>query len=283
MSAEQGAETPERAYPYFSEVLQEETGASRFLTPYPIALEEIRRRATDAALRQKVEEYLGGDIPEYMGQDPVLYLARHVATPNFETLRFLHLLEPLGLPIVVSQDTKDMFTSANMLKRFLGKMPVCIRITQKNGVANELFQHKTIIDFAQAQGKPMSEVETIWGEKLVAFHNRLFGRLANGSVKITDDAAWIDRNGRGDLLAHYKRFLALFIVHGVLFEDYLVEDSEEEYFIREILEPAFTFVEKTFGVRPLITQLTPSSVESVKFWLSYPKDVLPLEGTGDNT
>ena len=276
MSAEQGAETPERAYPYFSEVLQEETGAGRFLTPYPIALEEIHRRSTDTVLRKKVEDYLAGDIPEYMGKDPVLYLARHVATPNFETLRFLHLLEPLGLPIVISQDTKDTFTSANMLKRFLGKMPVCIRITQKGGVANELYKHETIIDFAQAQGKPMSEVVTLWGEKLIEFHNRLFGKLANGSAKITDDAAWIDRNGRGDLLTHYKRFLALFIVHGVLFEDYLVEDREEEYFMREILEPAFTFVEEQFDVRPLITQLTPSSVESVKFWLSYPKDVLPL-------
>jgi len=276
MQGDQAADAAGRTYPYFSEVLQQETGSGRFLTPYPVALEEVHKRSRDTGLRKRVEEYLGGDIPEYMRERPVLYLARHVATPNFETLRFLHLLEPLDLPIVLSQDTKDTFTSANMLKRFLGKLPVCTRVTQKAGVTHELYQHKTVIDFTKAQGKPFSEVETLWGEPLAQFHARLFTELSTVPPIITDDAEWIDRNSRGDLLAHYKRFLALFVAHGVLFEDYLVEDKEEEHFVREVLEPAFTFVEETFGVRPLITQLTPSSVESVKFWLSYPKDVLPL-------
>ncbi|HYE23137.1 MAG TPA: hypothetical protein VEA92_01640 [Candidatus Paceibacterota bacterium] len=276
MNGEQAADAAERTYPYFSEVLQEEIGSDRFLTPYPIALEEIHRRSGDTALKRRVEQYLNYDIPEYMQGDPVLYLARHVATPNFETLRFLHLLEPLGLPIVISQDTKDTFTSTNMLKRFLGKMPVLTRITQKDGATHELYRNTTIIDFAQAQGRPFSEVKTLWGESLIDFHTRLFSEMKNGRACIVDDAAWIDRNERGNLLEHYKRFLALFVAHGVLFEDYLIEDKEEEHFMREVLEPAFAFVEETFGVRPLITQLTPSSVESVKFWLSYPKDVLPL-------
>lgn len=274
MQGDQAADAAGRTYPYFSEVLQEETGSGRFLTPYPVALEEIQKRCKDETLRKRVEGYLEGDIPEYMRAAPVLYLARHVATPNFETLRFLHLLEPLELPIVISQDTKDTFTSSNTLKRFLGKMPVCTRITQKGGVAHELYQYKTIVDFAKAQGKPFSDIETLWGEPLTEFHARLFKEVTTVPPLITDDAEWIDRNGRGDLLAHYKRFLALFIAHGVLFEDYLVEDKEEEYFVREILEPAFTFVEETFGVRPLITQLTPSSVESPAYWLSYPRNVL---------
>ena len=272
-----------RTYPYFSEELQAETGANEFMTPYPTALEEIHERSKDTDLKKRVEDYLGGDIPSYLNGKPALYLARHIASPNFETLRFLHLLEPLGLPVVIGQDTKDIFTSSNMLKRVLGKMPVCIRITAKNGEVHEHYQNKTIIDFSLAQGKPFSEVETLWGEKLVSFHERLFNLFTKDGARVEDDHAWIDRHHRGDLLEHYKKFLALFIAHGVLFEDYLVEDKEEEFFIREILGPAFTFVEEKFGVRPLITQLTPSSVESVKFWISYPKEVLPHLGAASDT
>jgi len=263
-----------RVFPYFSEVLQEETGAGKYLTPYPTALQEIGRRSKDLELRKRVEDYLGGDVPSYFGTAPVLYLARHIATPNFETLRFMHLLQPLGLPIIISQDTKDLFSSRNAMKRALCKMSICERITSSGGQTSEHYRNKTIVDFSTAQGKPLCDITTIWGENLVDFHARLFSTLSGAEPHFVDDSEWIDRNGRGNLLAHYKKFLALFIVHGVLFEDYVIEDSEEEYFVREILGPAFLYVEEKFGVRPLITQLVPSSVESVRFWMSYPKDTL---------
>ena len=272
----QGDVSSSRSYPYFSETLQEETGALKFLTPYPTALREISVRSEDAELKKRVEEYLGGDIPEYFGEKPILYLARHVATPNFETLRFMHLLEPLEFPIVISQDAKDIFTSANPLKKALCKLPICTRITFKDGSVSEHYQNATIVDFATSQSKPFNTIATTWGENLVAFHTRLFRSLSKVDPHIVDDSLWIDRNHRGDLLEHYKRFLALFIAHGVLFEDYLVEDEEEEHFVREILEPAYTFIEEYFGVKPLITQLVPSSVESAHFWLSYPREVLDI-------
>ena len=263
-------------YPYFSEELENRAGVGRFLTPYTQALEEIEIRAGNEELKAKVLEYLSNDLPECMQQDPVLDLARHVATPNFETLRFIHLLEPLDLDIVISQDSKDRFVPANMLKKSLAKMPICTRIQQSEGRFNEQYQNISIIDFASAQGKPFTEIETLWGEPLIDFHNSLFVSFTKSNVHIVDDAAWIDRNHRGNLLEHYKKFLALFLVHGILFEDYLVEDEEEEFFKTEILGPAFTFVEKTFGYRPLIVQLTPTSVESERFWLSYPKEALSI-------
>lgn len=123
----------------------------------------------------------------------------------------------------------------------------------------------------------------MWGENLVDFHTRLFSTLSSVEPHIVDDSEWIDRNDRGDLLAHYKKFLALFIAHGVLFEDYVIEDKDEEHFVREILGPAFSYVEEKFGVKPLITQLVPSSVESVRFWLSYPKETLTLLGAVGDT
>lgn len=267
--------TPE-AYPYLQGTLDDMTDVAKFLTPYTEAIEEVRRRSEDTALRARVEEYLNNDLPTCLGKDPVLYLARHVATPNFETLRFLHLLEPLELPIVISQDTKDKFVPANMLKRALGKLPICTRVISREGSIEEIFQNVSIIDFNTSSGRSFSEIKTLWGESLTDFHASLFNALMAHTPLIVDDSEWIDRNHRGNLLEHYKRFLALFVAHGVLFEDYLVEDEEEERFKQEILGPAFAFVEEQFGLRPLIVQLLPTSMESPRFWLSYPHQVFEV-------
>lgn len=247
-----------------------------YMTPYERALEEIEVRAGNIQLRAMVEEYLNHDLPECFGQEPVLYLARHVATPNFETLRFLHLLEPLDFDVVISQDSRDRFVPTNPLKKALGKLPVCTRVKQTGTEYAEIYQNVTIVDFATASGKPLCDIKTLWGESLISFHTSLFSVLTKSDVRITDDADWIDRNGRGSLLDHYKKFLALFLVHGVLFEDYLVEDKDEAYFKNEILGPAFNFIEETFGFRPLIVQLTPTSIETPHFWLSYPAQTLDI-------
>lgn len=252
------------------------TNIEKYITPYPEALEEINRRAADTELVKQVEEYFGNDLPACFKDRPVLYLARHVASPNFETLRFLHLLEPLSHNVVISQDSHDRFVPSNSLKKALGKLSICTHIKQTEGNYSEQYQNKTIIDFATASGRPFSEIKTLWGQPLIDFHTSLFASLTKGRVQIVDDAAWIDRHGRGDLLEHYKKFLALFLVHGVLFEDYLVESRDETYFKNEILGPAFSFVEEKFGYRPLIVQLTPTSIESERFWLSYPAQALDI-------
>lgn len=244
-------------------------------TPFPQIVEELKRRAADETLKRNVERYIG-ELPAYFARGPVLYLARHVATPNFETLRFVHLMEMLDMQTVIGQDTRDRFVAHNPLKRALGKLPVCLGITQGKGSCMERYQKLTVIDFNVANGKRFEDIRTLWGEPLVEFHTVLLRRFASREVVVEDDATWIDRNHRGDLLAHYKKFLALFVAHGILFEDYLVEDKHEGQFVTDVLHPAFAHVERTFGVRPLITQLTPTSVESAEYWMSYPKEVLAI-------
>lgn len=254
------------------------SGASKarvddLLTPYPQIVEELERRSKDEKLKAKVEAYLKGDIPEYFKGKPALYLARHLATRNFETLRFLHILEPLDLPVVIGQDTHDIFVAHNPLKRALGKLPICMSVHHKNGRVIEEYKNISIINFNEANGKPFKDIYTCWGEPLVEFHGRLLEKCQRDGAQVVDDAAWIDRHHRRDLLAHYKDFLALFVAHGVLFEDYLIEDKHEGRFIREVLRPAFRHVERTFGVRPLIAQLKPTSAESDRYWISYPRSV----------
>lgn len=246
------------------------------LTPFPDVLEELQRRQSDTALRAAVRAYLAEDIPTYFEQGPILYMARHVASPNFETLRFLHLTEPLNMRTVIGQDTHDRFTPHNALKKALAKLSICTNMSQKEGALHEQFQHVSIVDFNAASGKTFNAIETCWGEPLVDFHTNLFAATTKHSIQIVDDAPWIDRHSRGNLLEHYKAFLALFLAHGILFEDYVIEDKHEGIFVETILRPAFEFIETEFGVRPLITQLTPTSVESQDFWLSYPKKVLDI-------
>ena len=66
-------------------------------TPLSVAKEEVWRRWNDKDLRQKVEEFLNGDIPEFLQNEPKSYLARHVASPNFEFTRFLELAGEIDL------------------------------------------------------------------------------------------------------------------------------------------------------------------------------------------
>ena len=245
------------------------------LSPFD-AIRELQRRRQDPGLRRKVERYLQRDIPTYFQDGPILYLARHIATPNFETLRFKHVMGSLGLRAVVGQDTKDLFVSGNDAKRALCKLSVCLRVSQREGRINEEYKNISVVDFNTTDGMPFASITTLWGERLVGFHARLFAEFMQGHVDNPDDAVWIDRHHRGNLFEHYKDFLALFVTHGVLFEDYVTEDKQEAYFVKKILRPAYQFIEEYFGVKPIIAPLVPQSktYESNRFWVSYPRRVL---------
>ncbi len=254
-----------------------------FLTPFHDAIEELKKRKEDPVLAEKVSAYLNADIPTYFYDTPVFYLARHLATPNFETQRFVHLLEYEGFTIVLSQDKKDTFVSANHLKKALVKLPIYRGFSLKNKKYNEIFEYETIADINTLNGLSFQEIVTTWGQPLTAFHEELCRSLFKDRVQIVDDSAWIDRNHRGNLLEHYKKFLTLFIAHGILFEDYLFEDHHEKHFIEQVLKPAFDWVETYFGYKPLITKLNPTSVESPIFWLAYPSSVQNIIRTKQTT
>lgn len=245
------------------------------MTPFE-AMKELEKRRKDPTLQKKVEAYLSGDVPKYFKEGPILYLARHIITPNFETLRFLYLTRHLGLKTVVSHDSKSLFVSQNQVKRALCKLPICRRVTQKHGKLNEQYQNVTVVDFNVADGKIFSEIQTIWGERLIDFHARLFSELGLGKVETPDDAAWLDRHHRNNLFEHYKQLLALFVVHGIFFENYNTDDEHEVLFVKQILRPACRFIEKRFGYRPIIVPIFPTSFESYRFWISYPGKVLNI-------
>ncbi len=242
-----------------------EGSATPLLTSLNDAITEIERRRTDKNLMRAVESYLNGDVPEYFKRSrPTLYLARHIASPNFETLRFIELGKPHALPLVIGQDQNDKFVSHNAMKRALGKMPIVKCISSDH---REQIENFTIVDFEKAQGMPLKDIDTIFKIPLIKFHNDLLAEIYPHAVELFDESEWIDRNSRGALLEHYQKFLALFVAHGVMFEFYEDEDS---LFVENILKPAFAFVEEKFGLRPLLVNLVEEDIAHVRNWNSYP-------------
>lgn len=237
------------------------------------AIAELRLREQIPGLKKQIEDYFGGDIPTYLNNGPVLYMARHIGTPNFESLRFLSLIKELELPVVISQDSRGLFVTQNHIKKALCKLPICTRVSQKGGKLNEHYHKISVVDCNTENGKPFSEVVTLWGEKLADFHSRLFKELGHEGLEFPDDAEWVDRHGRGNLLAHYKELFMLFVVHGVFFENYNLNDPHEVAFVRDILRPACAYVKEQTGYSPLISPIFPLHHESYDFWISYPSKV----------
>lgn len=242
----------------------------RIFTPLDEAIAEIKRRRKDSGLVERVKTFLGS-IPEHFDQkDPILYLSRHVATPNLETLRFIELAKPYGLPTVIGEDHDDKFVSNNSLKRSLGKMPV-MKGTARNG--DEIIENFTIIDFDKAQGKPLHAVDTIFDEKLTSFHAELMREIYPSGVQIIDESAWVGKCRKKELLTQYKRMFALHVVHGISFEWY---PPQEAQLVKDIVIPAIDFIHETFGVMPLIHELVPAHLNTEKNWESYPSVLYPF-------
>ncbi len=241
------------------------------------AIADMRVRHRDPALHKAVLRFLKGDLPAYLsGQPPVLYLARHVATPNTETLLFLQTLACTGERLVIGQDLHDKFVSINAMKRALGRLPILDGPLLRGGPLPRVLRKRTVIDFTASDGQMLDQVRTLWGEPLADFHARLFERCSPIACERVMDAEWIDRNGRGDLRAHYERMLALFICHGVLFEDYWVDDpgdTSERWFVAEILRPAFRATVDRFGLAPLMVHLDLSFATSLDRCFGYPEEV----------
>jgi hypothetical protein len=241
------------------------TSRSDIFTPLTEALSQIESRRQDTALLESIETHLDGDIPQHFKQaSPILYLCRYIATPNFEALRFIELGKPFGLPLVISEDSKGVFFGNNSLKRALGKIPVVKGIARNH---DEITENFTVIDFADAEGKPFNAINTKRKGGLMNLHHDLFATIYSTEVTIIDEAEWIDRHHREDLLQHYTHLLSLLIAHGIMFESY---PEEESRLVNEVVIPAFDYVTEQFGYKPLMCELIGSDLESTRDWNAYP-------------
>jgi hypothetical protein len=211
--------------------------------------EEIRRRWQDKALRQQVDEYLGGDIPESFCNKPRAVLFRNIIITDTEFQRFHELsknagLEPLGLEFL-----GDRFCTRNADKLRLGRIDIFEKMNRKN---EPIIRCERIIDFKGNDNRRLTDVETIWGQKLVDLYHGLL-QADDRRTEIFDMSDWIERNGR-TAAKYYEKFFAFFICHGVLIENF-IDTGEESGFLNEVVYPAFSSVCRVFGVTPLVSRL----------------------------
>ncbi len=241
----------------------------RVYTPFSEVVAELQRRREDKELRKKVEDFLGHHILKPLEGAPKAVLARSIFTPNFEFSYFMDVVGHAHLePLLLEYHGK--FVAKNQEKYHLCRLFMFSHVGKKGGM---LYNTAQLVNFNTEEGKDMSEVRTISGASLVDFHHRLLESKYPGTEqRIIPFTEWF--NETRYLTDHYYfYFFALFIYHGVLFENFLADDKEESAFIKSHVLPSFEKASEYFGVKPLIMPLLPIENEKFRTWLSYPKDV----------
>jgi len=225
---------------------------------------EIQKRWDNEELKEEVMKYLG-EIPQFFSGGPRAVIFRNIITPDHELLHFLDLADEAGLRPLGLEFTRDNFCTRNADKLCLGKMTF---FEKRDSIGGVVMHHTKVIDLMKNDNKKFSEIETFAGEKLVDFHHRLLAQGPAERIELCDMSEWLAENG-GYAREYYKRVLAFFICHGVLFESF-VTDASEEVFERDVTLPAIKEVESLFGMKPLTVQLLPDTED--KYWWCYPKE-----------
>jgi hypothetical protein len=237
-----------------------------YLTPEE-ALEELRKRQENKELQRAVEEYLG-TIPEPFQNGPRSVLFRNIISPTTEFLHFLQKSYELELNPVGIEHTRDKFSTRNQDKMMLAKL---LLLQGKDKHGNPIVHKKNIIDIKLNDNKTFREILTLGNESLPHFHHCLLRSYLTETPDLYDLSDWL-LNDSVDAQEYYKKFLALFITHGILFETFVTNDSEAQ-FATSVVIPAFESISTHFGLKPLIIKNT-SGVDNLQYWTSFPGDVL---------
>ncbi len=227
---------------------------------------EIQRRWNDRTLRSKVDSYLYG-IPSQFHTEPRSVLFRNIISATTELELFLEQSNEIGLKPLGIEYINDKFSTRNADKMMLLKL-MLIQGKDKHG--NDIVVNKKIADIKASDNRTFADIKTFDGESLTDFHHTIVSKKFNFQIEITDFSEWLLENG--DVASeYYRRFLTLFICHGVLFETFVTNESESE-FAQKVVKPSIEFVTKFFGVPPLIVQNLPTPEDI--HWLCYPQDIL---------
>jgi len=234
--------------------------------PLEEAKKEIEKRWKDKKLEKKVNDYLGDNIPPVIKDEPKAICTFHVATPNWAFFHFWEEAHKIGLKPLVFEYLDDVFITTNFDKVSLAKM---VFYHGKDDHDDMLTSSRQIIDLSgKNEKKKIKDVETVWGEKLVDFHHRAI-KTYYEDIEIFDGSDYYHKLGKTPA-EYYKYIFAYYIRNGILFENYLLTNKEKK-FTEEVLLPAFEYVWKKFGIKPLIVPITPQNEAAKKHWWCYPE------------
>lgn len=238
-------------------------------TPLTTALKELEKRRTNKALRKKVATFLKDFPAEFFSEEPKVVLVRSIITPNRELFHFLKKIRPTGLtPLLLEYNSK-----------FVAKNPEKYHLCRPHYHVDDTEQYRTekIVNFNTNEGKNMYRIPTTKGVSLYKYHHKLlqntFPNLCTDNV--FEFTKWFNSTRVLDE-TYYFYYLSIFLVQGILFENFLVQDKEEREFFITKGYPAFKKVCKEFGVKPLIVRLLPKASESDPQWLHYDGDIKKL-------
>lgn len=246
---------------------EKEFSVEDIYTPLSVAKEEIWRRWNDKELRKKVEDFLGGDICSFFKEGPKAIIGRHIATPNKEFFRFIDLARITELPIAAIEYLDDTYTSRNPLKYHLCKMYFHGGFGKNGG---DRISTKTVVAFDHIEGKRLNQLGTIWKQDLSQFHHEILKSYCS-EIELIDISKRFE-NMENDFEGFYLKYLTIYTVFGILFENYLYKDSEKDL-TQNIVIPSIKKIEKKFGVKPLIVPTLPFEDEDDLFWCFYPQNL----------
>lgn len=240
------------------------------------AKKEIWKRWNNKELRKKIEKFLKNDIPNGFKDEPRACLAYNVATPDFGFFRFLNIMNNLRLKGLLLEYDGDLYRSKNADKYYMGKL-FFYDGRGKNG-GNKIEVAK-IIDFNKAENKRFRDVKTNQGKTLSGFHRDFMKKTLSylncglsEKLLFEDLSLWYNKNGKKS--SNYMlKYLALFIAHGILVEDYLLT-GEEKKLTENVIIPNIKKLNEIFGFKPLIVKHLPKKCECVDEWCFFPRELV---------
>jgi hypothetical protein len=236
------------------------------------ALKLLAEREKDEELFKKVDKILGDHTPEILkNKQQYAVLFRQISTPNNETRRFIGLAKENNLRPLFFEYFDDKFTSNNEYKHSLAQLRVKDHENENSGA-----EKVTIVDFAKYDGKKLKDVVTLWDQPLTDFHKKLFTLYGYNlrDCDFYDASNWLKTHGEKPI-NYYTNFFILLTCYGILFENFLLHDTEGE-FSRNIVLPAIEKAMNLTGLKPLIVPMEPIDMEVDEHWISYDKKVKSL-------
>lgn len=243
-----------------------------FYSTYSEIMKAISERRKDTELQKKVAEYLADDFPSFIKKDDVkAFFIRAIHTPNQEHFFFRDLAHEFNLEPIFCNYMSGKLVMRNSEKYHLAKVGLVEGFNKKGAM---LYSYKNLLNINENEGKVIRDISLTNGSKLSDFHLDLFKDLGYTDT-FFDMSEWFDRV-RNDEDGYYAKFLALFLVNGVLFDNYLISDDSEKKFFQDKVWPAFNFIKEKFGVKPLIFPVLPVREENNSLFFFYNTKVQEL-------
>lgn len=204
------------------------------------AREELLRRRSNKEVKKRILEYIGEDIPQNIPNKPFLAMARFVATARIEDFLMYKLSKKLGLYPMWIEYTWDKFHPQNVDKLDLVQIKIDDGVIININIVGE--------EPEKLKGQKIDEIKTTSGISLIEFHHSIRkGLLPQNYIDIS---MWLKSSGKAK--SYYKKYLKLFLVHGILLENFHVQGEEE--FARQVFEPSFLKIKEDIGLVPIVIQ-----------------------------